>query len=403
MRTDVLILNTAVLDLRSADFGFVEALAGPGGLARCETENLPAFTQEQYKAWIATGRATAGGPGNTAPLVARIGLKVAVGVNLGAGNFGGLDIQGRTFYDILAAQNVDLSAVHVHPSLPTGTAFIYEAPNNERGGIAYFPCANNDFDFEHYKDEVRRLKPSVVYYMYSGLSHSGDANGGRDLAAFMAWCREQGCITMADSHTLTGNPQALIERGEGVPAYRLLEPLLPELDIFFTSRDESRLIRNTLAKGSVCAGRSAEEELQSDLDFLAERFAARKSSSMRLLGVTVSSGAYVKAFKPGSVQAETCPCHSRFRSGDVVDLVGAGDSFRAGLIAYVAANREQFAAGMLNVEEAVQFGNLTARKYLTAPLANRYAGIVPYEKLLAVVRNSRQYRDSAELRKDLGL
>ena len=37
MATVVLILNTAVLDLRSRDFAFVEDLAGPGGLAKCET------------------------------------------------------------------------------------------------------------------------------------------------------------------------------------------------------------------------------------------------------------------------------------------------------------------------------------------------------------------------------
>ncbi len=397
MKTDILILNTAVLDLRSADFTFVEALAGPGGLARGETADLPAFTQEQYQSWIANGRATAGGPGNTAPLVARMGLNVAVGTNLGAGRFGRMDIQGRTFHDLLTAQGVDMSATCIHPSLPTGTTFIYEAPGHERGGIAYFPCANNDFDFEHFKREVERLRPAMVYYMYSGLSYRGDANEGRDLAAFMAWCREQGCITMADCHTLTGNPRALIERGEGVPAYRLLEPLLPELDIFFTSADEARLISNTLAE------RRPDKNLQTDIEFLAERFAARKSSSTRLLGVTVSSGAFVKAFRPGETNAETSQCTSRFMTGDVVDLVGAGDSFRAGLIAYVTANRESFANGTLKVEEAVQFGNLTASLYLTAPLNNRYAGIPPYERLLTVIRNGRTYRDSAALRKDLGL
>jgi len=86
----------------------------------------------------------------------------------------------------------------------------------------------------------------VVYYMYSGLSERGDANGGRDLADFAVWCRAQGFITIADSHTLTGNPQALIEGGEPVPAYGLLAPLLGELDVFFTSADEARMIRNTL-------------------------------------------------------------------------------------------------------------------------------------------------------------
>jgi sugar/nucleoside kinase (ribokinase family) len=364
---------------------------------------MPAFTQDQLKAWIANGKATAGGPGNTAPLVARMGLNVAVGACLGAGPFDGMDIQGRTFYDLLAAEGVDLSAVCIHPALPTGTTFIYEAPGNERGGIAYFPCANNDFDFEHFKGEVSRLRPAVVYYMYSGLSHRGDAHDGRDLAAFMAWCRQQGCITMADSHTLTGNPRALIERGEGVAAYRLLEPLLPELDIFFTSRDEARLIRNTLDPASRdTLPATPEELLRSDMTFLAGRFARPHSKTARLLGITVSSGALVKAFGPDGSGTEARMCSSRFMAGRAVDLVGAGDSFWAGLIAYVASHRDLFTTGKMDVEEAAQFGNLTASLYLTAPLHNRYASIAPYEKLLNVVRRGAYYHDLDTLKRDLG-
>ena len=115
-------------------------------------------------------------------------------------------------------------------------------PGDNRGGIAYFPNANNDFDFEVFKPEVERLKPRIVYYMYSGLSDRGDANGGRDLAEFVKWCRGKGAVTIADCHTLTGSPQELIESGRAVEEYHLLEPLLPELDVFFTSCDEARLI-----------------------------------------------------------------------------------------------------------------------------------------------------------------
>jgi len=246
MATDVLILNTAVLDLRSPDFAFTDRLVGAGGLAKCATSDMPPYTQGQLQAYVEKGCATAGGPGNTAPLIARAGLRVAVGVNLGAGARDGLDVQGRAFYDTLADNGVDLSATLVHATLPTGTTFIHETTGGERGGIAYFPNANNDFDFEAFKPHVLRLAPRVVYYMYSGLSERGDANGGRDLADFAVWCRAQGFITIADSHTLTGNPQALIEGGEPVPAYGLLAPLLGELDVFFTSADEARMIRNTL-------------------------------------------------------------------------------------------------------------------------------------------------------------
>ena len=100
MSIDILILNTAVADLRSDDFGFTEALVGAGGLAKCAAGQMPDYTQQQYKDWIDKGLATTGGPGNTIPLVARAGVDTAVGVNLGKGDFGGLDAQGRFFYDV---------------------------------------------------------------------------------------------------------------------------------------------------------------------------------------------------------------------------------------------------------------------------------------------------------------
>ncbi len=390
MATDVLILNTAVMDLRSPDFGFADRLAGAGGLARCATEAMPPYSQEELRAYVGNGRATAGGPGNTAPLLTRAGLRTAVGVNLGCGAAGGLDVLGRAFADRLAAAGVDLSATVVHPALPTGATFIHESDGGERGGIVYFPNANNDFDFERFKAHVLRLAPRVMYYMYSGLSDRGDANGGRDLAAFVAWCRAQGCVTLADSHTLTGEPQALIASGAPVPAYALLEPLLGELDLFFTSADEARMIRNTLEPGNGRSGADTEGCCRSFLEFLAARFAAGAGRA-RLFGVTVKNGAYVCLVGPDGRARETRFCASRFMVGGVVDLVGAGDSFRAGLVAYVARHREAFVEGRLELDEAVQAGNLMATLYVTAPLADRYGAVPPFEALLAVVRGGRSF------------
>jgi len=149
MSIDVLILNTAVVDFRSSEFAFADDLVGPGGLAKCKTTDMPSYSQQQYKGWIDDGIATTGGPGNTAPLIARAGLAVAVGVNLGAGQFDDLDAQGRFFYDVMTSNKIDMSSTFVHPELSTGSTFIYEKVGDERGGIAYFPNANNDFDFEY--------------------------------------------------------------------------------------------------------------------------------------------------------------------------------------------------------------------------------------------------------------
>ncbi len=380
---DALILNTLVLDVRGPEFGFVDELVGPGGLAKCPTGAMPEFSPEQIRRCIEAGRATAGGPGNTAPLMARAGLAVAVGGFVGAGEDDGLDIQGRAFRDVLAANGVDASAILAHPSLPTGTTFIYDTPTGERGGIAYFPNANDEFDFERFKPHVARLRPTVVYYMYSGLSRRGDANGGRDLAEFMAWCRRQGCLTMADSHTLCADPAALIEAGAPVEAYRLLAPLLPQLDVFFCSWDEARMISNTLDVSAT--GRNGGRREPADfLRWLAGVYGS--DARPRLFGVTVKDGAWTLAVAPDGRAGEPRRVVSPFMSETVTDLVGAGDSFRAGLMGYMARHIAAFRAGAMDVGEAVQVGNLMASRFLSAPLNDRYGAVMALETMIETAR-----------------
>lgn len=386
MSTDVLILNTGVTDLRSDEFDFADELVGKGGLAKCRTEDMPDYSQQQIKQWIDEGSATAGGPGNTAPLIARTGLNVAVGVNLGAGEFNGLDAHGRYFYDVMAANKIDMSETFVHPTLPTGATFIHSTSGDDRGGIAYFPNANNDFDFEVFKGAVERLCPKIVYYMYSGLSDRGDANGGNDLADFIKWCRTKGAVTIVDSHTLTGNPAELIESGRAVEEYRLLEPLLPEVDIFFTSCDEAKLIENTLAGPQPWAEHNEDHNNAQFLKFLTRRF-WKSADRTRFFGVTFSEGAYEVHLCPDGHAGGPNRVESRFMAGEVVDLVGAGDSFRAGLITYIAGCLEDFRKGSLNFAEAVQMGNLFASLYIKAPLDDRYGNITDFEKMLRVVRS----------------
>jgi len=400
MATDVLILNTAVTDLRRPDFEFADALVGKGGLAKCKTKDMPGYSQQQLAGWIEQGCATAGGPGNSAPLIARTGLKVAVGVNLGRGDYDGLDAHGRFFYDVMTANGVDMSQTYVHPALPTGTTFIHSTSGEDRGGIAYFPNANNDFDFGRFRRAVSKLKPSIVYYMYSGLSDKGDANEGRDLAEFIKWCRNKGTITIVDSHTLTGNPHELIKAGTPVKEYRLLVPLLPEVDLFFTSCDEAKLIENTLAPGRAWAKFSEHENNVHFLEYLTEQFRPRDGRT-KLFGVTVSDGAYEQHICPDERVDGPNRITSRFMAGEVVDLVGAGDSFRAGLITYLAAHLDRFADGSMSFGEAVQMGNLFASLFIKAPLGDRYGNIRPYDKMLEVVRSGITYRTFDAMRNAL--
>jgi len=84
-------------------------------------------------------------------------------------------------------------------------------------------------------------------------------------------------------------------------------------------------------------------------------------------------------------------------AGEVVDLVGAGDSFRAGFIAYIARNLDDFNNGTMNFAEAVQMGNLFASLYIKAPLNDRYGYIKVYDKMLKVVRSDVTYRSFKQL------
>jgi sugar/nucleoside kinase (ribokinase family) len=317
--------------------------------------------------------------------MARAGLEVAVAGYLGAGEEDGLDPPGRAFRDCLVEAGVDVSGIEVHPHLPTGWAFVRTGDTGERGGVVYFPNANDDVSFARLRECVTRQRPRLVYYMYSGLSERGDARGGRDLADFMGWCAAQGCITTADSHTLTGNPRARIAAATPVAAYHLLEPLLPTLDIFFTSSDEARMIAHTLGRPGAARAGDEEAAVLEALDVLAGY--PGPGGRPRLLGVTCADGVYVRQRGPDDALQPARHIRSRFLCGSGVDLVGAGDAFRAGLLSYLVRNRDLFRGAMLNLEEAVQTGHLFASLYVNAPLTDRYANVYPLETALRVVRS----------------
>jgi sugar/nucleoside kinase (ribokinase family) len=82
-------------------------------------------------------------------------------------------------------------------------------------------------------------------------------------------------------------------------------------------------------------------------------------------------------------------------------LVGAGDSFRAGLITYIARNLSDFRNGTIDFGKAVQMGNLFASLFIKAPLTDRYGNIKDYEKMLEVVHSGKVYQNFMVLQKAL--
>ncbi len=381
---DVFVLNTAVVDLRSDDFDFVTKLAGEGGLVMGNRKDLPNYSQSQLADLIKSGCGVPGGPGNSAPLMARAGLKVAVGVNLGKGRFDGLDAPGRCFSDALSSSGVDMTATAVHPSLPTGLAFIHTALGSERSGIVYFPNANDDFDLEDFKPAIQRFKPGIVYYMYSGLSKKADARDGQVLASFIRWCRQQGIVTLVDSHTLAEDPSESISAGNKITGYRLLQPLLPELDLFFTSSDEAIMIANTLLPGRDWTNFNSTENIQYILSALCEKCWTQENRT-RIFGITCKSGAHAIHSLPSGTISDPYEVRSRFMAEGQINLVGAGDSFRAGLLSYICRNFDGFVKGEMDFQKAIQMGNLFASRYITAPLEDRQNCIEHYDKMTSLL------------------
>ena len=120
-----------------------------------------------------------------------------------------------------------------------------------------------------------------------------------------------------------------------------------------------------------------------------------------MFGVTVSNGAYEKHMLPdGSVEGPA-KIESNFMVGDVIDLVGAGDSFRAGLIAYITHNLDEFTTGNMNFAEAIQMGNLFAALFIKAPLHDRYCNVKSYEKISKVVGSGVSYATFDDLMAEL--
>ncbi len=181
---------------------------------------------------------------------------------------------------------------------------------------------------------------------------------------------------------------------------------MSEVDIFFTSSDEAQMIENTLIDFSLDEPNNwsqADEayNVGNFFAFLAGRF-WKGAPRMRVFGVTVSNGAWWQGMDPQGRTTGRELTESRFMAGEVIDLVGAGDSFRAGFLTYVARNIDGFREGTIDFSRAVQMGNLFAALYIKAPLDDRYGHIKGYRKMLKAVTSGNTYATFDELMAEVG-
>ncbi|OHB48144.1 MAG: hypothetical protein A2Y10_17700 [Planctomycetes bacterium GWF2_41_51] len=115
------------------------------------------------------------------------------------------------------------------------------------------------------------------------------------------------------------------------------------------------------------------------------KFLAREFSNFKIFGVTVKDGAFVIYKDAKGNITDPQKITSRFMGKGVTDLVGAGDSFRAGVVTYIVKNIEAFKNDKIDIEQAIQMGNLFASRYIKAPLNDRYGSIEHYDKMLEII------------------
>ncbi len=161
------------------------------------------------------------------------------------------------------------------------------------------------------------------------------------------------------------------------------------------------MIENTAGRARKWDAFDEHENCVHFLDFLTGRFWSGENRT-RVFGVTVSKGAYEKHIGADAGVEGPTRTESRFMAGEVIDLVGAGDSFRAGFLTYVARNIDGFRQGTIDFSRAVQMGNLFAALYIKAPLDDRYGHIKGYRKMLKAVTSGRIYETFDELMAEVG-
>jgi len=379
MSIDLLVLNHASVDIRISLPWIRDLVENEGMLVNREDDSSEYLRRCSQSLESCQENVMAfGGSGNLAPLISRTGLNVALAFNVGKGDYNGFDLNGRLFCNAMENEGVNLDHVHTHETLSTAITFIDVSNKDTRGGMVYFPNANDDVDFGRFKEAVSKLKPKIVHYMYVGLSKGGDKNKGKDLADFFEWCGSQGIITSVDTHTLTPDTRSTIESGNKISDYELLIPILPTTDIFFISSDESKIIANSLDYLPDC-DRENENFYFDFLDFLIRDNLGSRNRP-KLFGVTSTQEvSAINSFE--SEISKPFKVKSKFGKGQVVDLVGAGDSFKAGVFAYICKNIGDFKSGDINWADTVQMGHLFSSRFINSNLNDRYGRIERYDEM----------------------
>lgn len=157
---------------------------------------------------------------NVAVDLSRLGRRVAIGGRVGD------DPLGRFVVDALAAENVDCSTVSVSQTSQTSGTLVVNVAGEDRRFI-HSVGANVEFSGRELSQDVLRTS-KIVYVGGFGLNA---ALSGENVAELFRTVRAAGGVTALD--VVIGDPSVM---------RKMLEPALPETDLFFPNTDEARLI-----------------------------------------------------------------------------------------------------------------------------------------------------------------
>ena len=308
-----------------------------------------------------------GGGGNIAPPAKVLGIKTGVMGYIGS------DYEGEFFLKGMKKYRINTEGI-IRTKWHTDVSIIPQDESGKRGPIAFFEGAGRYFDMtEEIKDKILSLKPKIVQISYSGLFDRGaDRNKGRNLAEIIRWIKGIGSIVMVDTHTYTNQPEK----------YDLLKSSLYVANLFMCSNDEVKLIipqyniKFALESDDMSRGYSFLEYLQGEF--------WKNIEDTRVFAVTAKNYVITKYHSPQKTVV-TNFIENYYSSIKAVDAVGAGDSFRAGFNAYIVKNLKDFKSGNLNINEAVQFANLTALLYISGKGTQAFKSY-KYRDLLRLVK-----------------
>jgi len=275
-----------------------------------------------------------GSAGIVAAGLARLEVSTALVAVVGADAFGSFVL------DRLGERGVDITAIEIRDDVPTGLSVVLTKPGDR--AILTLPGTIPRLDAATVRAAVERLHPRHIHF----ASYFLQPSLARQLPELLVWLRGRGVTTSLDSNW---DPDE---------QWASLRDVLPNVSVFLPNDEEALAVASAIASHPI--------------DSLDDAGAVLSALGCRVIVKAGAAGGI--AYEDGGRSA-----HAPGLVLDVVDTTGAGDSFDAGYLAAVLADRDSeeerlrwaAVAGSLSVRGA----GGTARQATAAELAEQ-AGIV---------------------------